>query len=101
MSEFNLSRRYRQLKASVKDRIQREGGTCSIPTVGCPRVFDFTLHYNDPWAFTIHHPIPRARGGAVEDLSNMLPAHRKCNTAWGDRMPETRWEAYESDFLDR
>lgn len=40
-----------------------------------------------PGANTADHVIPRARGGAVYDLANLAPAHRKCNEARGTRTP--------------
>lgn len=63
----------------------REGGTCAIPSEGCPGGFDFSLHHNDPWAFTVHHPVPRAHGGAVVDPANGVPAHRLCNERLGTK----------------
>lgn len=40
-----------------------------------------------PGADSVDHVIPRSRGGAVWDIRNMAPAHRRCNFARGDREP--------------
>lgn len=46
---------------------------------------------------TIHHFIPRSRGGEDRPNRNLLTfnmtvAHQKCNSAWSDRMPAlTHW----------
>lgn len=38
-----------------------------------------------PGATTADHIIPRSTGGAVYDLLNLGPAHKKCNEARGNR----------------
>jgi len=38
-----------------------------------------------PGADSADHVIPRAEGGAVYDLDNLGPAHRRCNYARGKR----------------
>lgn len=49
----------------------------------CGKIIDMGLHYNDEWAWTLDHLTPLASGGAPEDLSNVAPAHRKCNSIKG------------------
>lgn len=38
-----------------------------------------------PGANTADHVIPRSLGGAVYDLANLAPAHKRCNEARGNR----------------
>lgn len=38
-----------------------------------------------PGANSADHVIPRSQGGAVYDIGNLGPAHRKCNYARGNR----------------
>ncbi len=39
-----------------------------------------------PGATTADHIIPRSQGGAVYDLQNLGPAHKKCNESRGNRV---------------
>lgn len=38
-----------------------------------------------PGATSADHVIPRSRGGAVYDLANLAPSHKRCNEARGNR----------------
>lgn len=38
-----------------------------------------------PGSNSADHIIPRSKGGAVYDLRNLAPSHRKCNYARGNR----------------
>lgn len=38
-----------------------------------------------PGADSADHIVPRSRGGAVYDLANLQPAHRRCNESRGNR----------------
>lgn len=38
-----------------------------------------------PGADSADHIKPRSKGGAVYDLANLQPAHRRCNLARGNR----------------
>lgn len=55
----------------------------------CEKAIDMTLHWNDPYAWTVDHIVPLAEGGAPEDLSNAAPAHRVCNSRKGARLNYT------------
>jgi 5-methylcytosine-specific restriction endonuclease McrA len=41
-----------------------------------------------PGATSADHIIPRSKGGAVYDLQNLGPTHRRCNEARGNRPPD-------------
>jgi 5-methylcytosine-specific restriction endonuclease McrA len=41
------------------------------------------LDHNDPMSWTLDHIHPLANGGAPEDLANVAPAHRRCNSKKG------------------
>ncbi|MFD2674998.1 HNH endonuclease [Gulosibacter bifidus] len=38
-----------------------------------------------PGADSADHVVPRSQGGAVYDMENLAPAHKRCNIARGDR----------------
>lgn len=45
-----------------------------------------------PLAFTLDHLVPLSKGGDLLDRGNARPAHRRCNSARGNRssMPQQR-----------
>lgn len=47
-----------------------------------------------PGANTADHVIPRSLGGAVYDLANLAPAHKRCNESRGNR-PATDYSTVE------
>ncbi|MFF5973720.1 HNH endonuclease [Streptomyces sp. NPDC012769] len=49
----------------------------------CGGLIDTGLHWNDPRAWTLDHIHPLLHGGAPEDLANVAPAHRGCNSKKG------------------
>jgi hypothetical protein len=55
--------------------IERHGFTCHI----CSK----PIHYTD---FSIDHIIPISRGG-TQDLDNLLPAHKVCNSQKSNKLP--------------
>lgn len=71
------SANWRRLAAQV--RAQRLD--CCI----CGQAIDYTLHYNDPGAFTVAHRISVAqRPDLAEEPSNIKgAAHRGCNSSEG------------------
>ena len=54
-----------------------------------------------PGSNTADHVVPRSKGGAVYDLMNLAPAHRKCNESRGNRDPAAPMTVIESglDFF--
>lgn len=38
------------------------------------------------WAFTLDHALPLSRGGDLLDPANARSAHRRCNSARGNRL---------------
>lgn len=81
-------RPYRRLTAA-----QRALG---LPCWQCGREIDYTLTgyaaQRDPWAFTLDHAVPLSHGGDLLDPANARSAHRRCNSARGNRLtpPNTR-----------
>ncbi|MFB6943200.1 HNH endonuclease [Streptomyces sp. NPDC060286] len=74
-------RPYRDLTA-----LQRALG---LPCWICGRDIDYTLTGLDAqrsrWAFTLDHAQPLSRGGSLIDPANARSAHRRCNSARGNR----------------
>lgn len=40
----------------------------------------------DAWAFTLDHLVPLSKGGDLLDPANARSAHRRCNSARGNRL---------------
>lgn len=70
--------RYRRLVATLK----AQGWPCWL----CGHDIDPTLDVRDPWSFTLDHVLPLSRGGDLLDPANARSAHRKCNSARGNRL---------------
>ncbi|WP_406398793.1 HNH endonuclease [Streptomyces uncialis] len=69
-----------------------------LPCWWCGAAIDYTLTGRDgqrhPWAFTLDHLIPLSRGGSLLDPANARSAHRRCNSARGNRVsPRPRQRA--------
>jgi len=71
-------RPYRRLVAAQKAL----GLPCWICGHNIPANVDGRRH---PLAFTLDHLIPLSRGGDLTDPANARSAHRKCNSARGNR----------------
>jgi len=56
----------------------------------CGGVVDKTLPKYHPMSAEIDHIIPIAKGGDPVAIENMQLAHRKCNRAKSDKLPEVR-----------
>ncbi|QIS16485.1 HNH endonuclease [Nocardia arthritidis] len=69
----------------AKDKLRRQSQICHL----CGGVIDLKLsteYPNHPDAWTADHITPRSRGGHL--LGEMKAAHRRCNSARGNRPPE-------------
>lgn len=75
-------RRYRRLCEQ-----QRALG---LPCWVCGRAIDYQLTGEDgqrhPMSFTLDHLVPLSKGGDLHDPINARSAHRRCNSARGNRM---------------
>lgn len=71
-------RRYRRLCA------QQRG--LQHPCWICGHDIDLTLDARDPWSFTLDHATPLSKGGDLLDPANARSAHRRCNSARGNRV---------------
>lgn len=60
--------------------LEQHGLVCHL----CGEAIDPDLPSNHPMDLTIDHVVPRAAGGS-DDLDNLRPAHRACNSAKGAR----------------
>jgi 5-methylcytosine-specific restriction endonuclease McrA len=60
-----------------------------LPCWWCGQDIDYQLTGTDaqrsPWAFTLDHAQPISRGGGLLDPANARSAHRRCNSARGNR----------------
>lgn len=64
----------------------RDGATCWL----CGNDVDPGAPKGSPFAGSVDHVVPRARGGGNED-GNLRLAHRQCNSRRGSRLPELDW----------
>lgn len=71
-------RPYRRLCATVR----AQGDPCWW----CGHDIDRTLPATDAWSWTLDHALPLSRGGSLLDPANARSAHRRCNSARGNRM---------------
>lgn len=52
----------------------------------CWKPINLGLHYNHRMAWTLDHTDALVHGGAPEDIGNVRPAHRSCNSSKGARV---------------
>lgn len=71
---------------TVRDRDRRAIARRKPPCGICGGDIDYTLPHLDPMAYVVDHIIPTSRGGA-DDLTNKQAAHRACNRAKSDSLP--------------
>lgn len=62
-------------------RTLRDNPVCWL----CGQLIDLTLPATHPMSGTADHVQPLSRGGAERDPGNLRPAHRRCNSARGNR----------------
>ncbi|MCX4576538.1 HNH endonuclease [Streptomyces sp. NBC_01571] len=83
MAGIRNGRPYRRLVAAQKAL----GLPCWICGHNIPPDVDGRRH---PLAFTLDHLIPLSRGGNLTDPVNARSAHRRCNSARGNRTTPSR-----------
>lgn len=64
-------------------RLRRGNPPCGI----CGLDIDYSLPWLDPMSYVVDHIIPLNRGGP-DVIENKTAAHRACNRAKSDKMPE-------------
>lgn len=65
---------------------ERDGWDCWL----CGGEVDRDAPPGSPWTPTVDHVVPKSRGGKTEP-SNLRLAHRRCNSARGNRATELAW----------
>jgi 5-methylcytosine-specific restriction endonuclease McrA len=65
-----------------------------LPCWRCGKPIDYRLTglvaQRSPWAFTLDHLIPLSLGGSLLNPANARSAHRRCNSARGNRLQYTQ-----------
>lgn len=70
---------WRKLVAQVKATYPNICHLCTMP-------IDMSLHHHDPMSFTVDHVIPISIDQSkAEDITNLRPAHKTCNSRKGNR----------------
>ena len=73
-------RPYRRLVAAQK--------ALGLPCARCGGYINPNLDPRSPWSFTLDHIVPLSRGGSLLDPANARSAHRRCNSARGNRITQ-------------
>lgn len=75
-------------------RLCEQQRALGLPCWWCGQDIDYTLTGSDaqrsPFAFTLDHALPLTRGGDLIDPANARSAHRRCNSARGNRTDARR-----------
>lgn len=75
-------------------RLCEQQRALGLPCWWCGREIPYELTGRDaqtsPWAFTLDHALPLSRGGDLNDPANARSAHRRCNSARGNRTDAAR-----------
>ena len=83
-SKGRCDRRWRELSARLRQTLPP---VCWI----CGNVIDLTLHHTHRMSFTLDHVVPLDLPGTDPyDESNILPAHRSCNSSRGAKFGNAR-----------
>ncbi|WP_327655711.1 HNH endonuclease [Streptomyces sp. NBC_00483] len=61
-----------------------------LPCWLCGHNINYQLHARHPLSFTLDHERPLSRGGDLLDPANARAAHRRCNSAKGNRTPRAQ-----------
>lgn len=56
-----------------------------LPCWLCGQDIDYQADHRSRWSFTLDHAQPLSRGGDLLDPANARSAHRRCNSARGNR----------------
>jgi 5-methylcytosine-specific restriction endonuclease McrA len=70
-------RRYRDLCAWLRAQ--------QLPCWLCGRDIDYQADPRSGESFTLDHAVPLSKGGVLLDPANVRAAHRRCNSARGNR----------------
>ena len=71
-------RRYVARREALRRKTKANGDPCCF----CKRAIDWSVDWKHPDSFTAHHVEELNNGGHL--LGELLPAHRGCNSRWGD-----------------
>ena len=70
-------------------RLTAQQRALGLPCWICGRDIDYSITgpaaQRSRWAFTLDHYVPLTRGGDLLDPANARSAHRRCNSARGNR----------------
>lgn len=91
----NMSSNRRRVR--VKQVFEEADWKCEMPVCVAPsRAIDPALQgYDDPWAPSVDHIVPRAEGGSNR-RENMRAAHKRCNNEAGRTITATRVKIRDS-----
>ena len=78
----------------IADLAERDGWVCWL----CDSPIDPAANPGTPGAATVDHVVPKSRGGRTEP-ENLRLAHRRCNGARGNSLPELEWPS-EFSLID-
>lgn len=79
MATRNTTTRDRHRRTIAKDKPD-----CAL----CGEPIDYTLPHTDPRSFVVDHILPIHKGGDEHDINNKQAAHRDCNRAKSNTVPD-------------
>ena len=80
----------RRTNGSRRNKIIARWRAIGDPCHLCGQAIDYTLPPGHPMSFEVDEIVPVSRGGDPYDFDNTQPAHRRCNQAKGNRLPEVK-----------
>lgn len=83
---------------TIRDRHRAAIARTKPPCALCGTEIDYKLPHIDPMSFVVDHIAPLSRGGA-DTLDNKQAAHRVCNRAKSDRIPEDEPEPEPENWV--
>lgn len=75
----------RRSNGSRRDKARATVRSWGRPCAICGGAIDYSLPPGHPWSFEVDEIVPVSLGGSPFDLSNLQPAHRRCNQWRGNR----------------
>lgn len=69
----------RRTNSYRRDRARATVRSWGMPCAICGQPIDYGLPPGHPRAFEVDEIVPVSRGGSPFDVSNLQPAHRRCN----------------------
>ena len=81
---------------AVRERARTLHRATGMPCWICGKPINYNAPHLDPGEFVVDHIVPYAKGGP-DTLENKQAAHRSCNQAKYDKLPESAVRTFVTD----